>query len=225
MASPLIQFKEIWSRMSASGRVATVASVVGTLGLIGALFYYGSQPNYGVLFTKLTPEDAQKISEKLKVANVPYTLTDSGTVISVPEEKIQELRIKMASEGAITGGHVGFDLFDKTSFGATDFAQQINYRRAIEGELAKTLEAMDEVESARVHVTPKKNRFLLKKRTEQKPRLLFASGKIKNFLANDRMRSSASWLARSRASSQQVFPLWTRPGGFLLLLASIGRVE
>ncbi|HQZ95552.1 MAG TPA: flagellar basal-body MS-ring/collar protein FliF [Pyrinomonadaceae bacterium] len=196
MASPLIQFKEIWSRMSASGRVATVAAVVGTLGLIGALFYYGSQPNYGVLFTKLTPEDAQKISEKLKVANVPYTLTDSGTVISVPEEKIQELRIKMASEGAITGGHVGFDLFDKTSFGATDFAQQINYRRAIEGELAKTLEAMDEVESARVHVTPKKESVFTEKEDGAKASVVVRIRQNKE-LSSERSNAIVSLVASS----------------------------
>lgn len=196
MASPFVQFKEIWSRMTGSGRVATVASVVGTLGLIGALFYYGSQPTYGLLFSKLSPEDAQKISEKLKVANIPYTLTDSGTVISVPEDKIQELRIKMASEGAITGGHVGFDLFDKTSFGATDFAQQINYRRAIEGELAKTLEAMDEVESARVHVTPKKESVFTEKEDGAKASVVVRIRQNKE-LSTERSNAIVSLVASS----------------------------
>lgn len=149
--------------MTGSGRVATVAAVAGSVGLIATLFYYGSQPNYGVLFTDLKPADAQTIVEKLKVENVPYTLTNGGTIVSVPQERISELRLKMAGEGAISGGHVGFDLFDKTSFGATDFAQQVNYRRAIEGELAKTLEGMDEVESARVHITPKKESVFTEK--------------------------------------------------------------
>lgn len=149
--------------MSGSGRVATIASIVGTVGLIATLFYYGSQPNYGVLFADLKPADAQTIVEKLKVGNIPYTLTNGGTTVSVPQERIPELRLQMAGEGAISGGHVGFDLFDKTSFGATDFAQQVNYRRAIEGELAKTLEGMDEVESARVHVTPKKESVFTEK--------------------------------------------------------------
>ena len=149
--------------MSSSSRVMTAAAVIGTLGLIGTLFYYGSQPNYGVLFTNIKPADAQKMVEKLKVANIPYTVTNGETTISVPQERISELRLQMAGEGAITGGHVGFDLFDKTSFGATDFAQQVNYRRAIEGELAKTLEGMDEVESARVHITPKKESVFTEK--------------------------------------------------------------
>jgi flagellar M-ring protein FliF len=155
MASPLSQLKDIWTRLSAANRVICVVAVVGVLGVIGTMAYYGSQPTYGVLFADLKPADAQTIVEKLKTANVAYTLTNGGTTISVPQEKVSELRIQMAGEGAISGGHVGFDLFDKTSFGATDFAQQVNYRRAIEGELAKTLEAMDEVENARVHITPK----------------------------------------------------------------------
>jgi flagellar M-ring protein FliF len=163
MASPLPKLKETWARMPMSGRVFCVAALVGMLGLVGALVYYGSQPTYGVLFTDLKPTDAQTIAEKLKTQNVPYTLTAGGTTISVPQEKVPELRIQMASEGAISGGHVGFDLFDKTSFGATDFAQQVNYRRAIEGELAKTLEAMDEVETARVHITPKRESVFTEK--------------------------------------------------------------
>jgi len=156
MANVLTQLKDIWTRMPISGRVMTVGAGVLALGLIGASIYYGSQPDYGVLFTDLKPADAQSIVEKLKAANVPYTLTNNGTTVQVPNERVAELRLQMASEGALSGGHVGFDLFDKTSFGATDFAQQINYRRAIEGELSKTLEGMDEIEGARVHITPKK---------------------------------------------------------------------
>ena len=122
MASPLEQIKEIWNRLPTKGRVATIGSAVVTLGLIGAMIYYGSQPDYGVLFSDLKPADAQSIVEKLKAANVPYTVSNGGSTIQVPHERISELRLQMASEGALSGGHVGFDLFDKTSFGATDFA-------------------------------------------------------------------------------------------------------
>lgn len=146
-----------------SGRIATVGAAVATLGLIGALVYYGSQPEYGVLFSDLKPGDAQTIVEKLKAANVPYSLANGGTTVQVPHERIPELRLQMAADGSISGGHVGFDLFDKASFGATDFAQQVNYRRALEGELAKTLEGLDEVETARVHITPKKDSVFTEK--------------------------------------------------------------
>lgn len=168
MASFAQQLKDMWGRMPTSGRFTVVAGMIGTAALIGALVYFGSQPNYGVLFADLKPADAQNIVEKLKTTGVPYTLTNGGTTVSVPQERVSELRLQMAGEGAISGGHVGFDLFDKTSFGATDFAQQVNYRRAIEGELAKTLEAMDEVESARVHITPKKESVFTEKEDSAK---------------------------------------------------------
>lgn len=134
-------------------RLTIVAAALSTLALVGALIYYGSQPDYGVLFSDLKPADAQTIVEKLKAGGVKYQVSDGGTTVSVPSERISELRLQMASSGVLSGGHVGFDLFDKTSFGTTDFTQQVNYQRAIEGELARTIEGMDEVESARVHVT------------------------------------------------------------------------
>ena len=163
MPSQIDQLKNIWTRLPLNGKIATVGAAVATLGILVAIIYYGSQPTYGVLFSDLKPTDAQAIVEKLKAANVPYALTNNGTSVEVPADRISELRIQMASEGTLSGGHVGFDLFDKTSFGATDFAQQVNYRRAIEGELSRTLEGMDEVESARVHITPRKDSVFTEK--------------------------------------------------------------
>ncbi len=156
MASPLTQIKEIWNRLPMAGRIATGGGAVATLALIAAIFYFGSQSEYSVLFSDLKPADAQAIVEKLKAANVPYSLTNGGTTIQIPTDKVSEMRLQIAGAGVLSGGHVGFDIFDKTNFGATDFAQQVNFRRAIEGELAKTLEGMDELEAARVHITPKK---------------------------------------------------------------------
>ena len=163
MASPLVQVKEIWSKLPLAGRISVIAAAVGTLGLLAAVVYYGSQAEYAVLFSDLKPTDAQAIVEKLKASNVPYSLSNNNTTVSVPAERVAEMRLEMASSGVLSGGHVGFDLFDKTSFGATDFTQQVNYRRAIEGELAKTLEGMDEVEQARVHLTPKKESIFTEK--------------------------------------------------------------
>jgi flagellar M-ring protein FliF len=147
------QFADLWGRMKFGQRAAVIIAAGGTIALVVAIAVYGSQPEYGVLFSDLKPADAQTIVEKLKTANVQYKLTNNGTIVSVPTERVAELRLQMASAGALTGGHVGFDIFDRASFGATEFTQQVNYQRAIEGEMAKTLEAMDEVESARVHVT------------------------------------------------------------------------
>lgn len=160
MPNALAQIKEVWSKLSLGQRGMIAAAALGTLGILGAVVYYGSQTEYGVLFSDLKPADAQQIVEKLKAQNVDYTLSNNGTAISVPADKVSSLRLEIAGAGDLSGGHVGFDLFDKTRFGTTDFEQQVNYQRAIEGELAKTIEQTDEVESARVHVVkPKESLF------------------------------------------------------------------
>jgi flagellar M-ring protein FliF len=190
------QLKDIWNRLPMGGKIATVGSAVATVGLIGAMVYYASQPEYGVLFSDLKAEDAQTIVEKLKASNVPYNLTNNNTTIQVPHEKISELRLQMASAGVLSGGHVGFDLFDKTSFGATDFAQQVNFRRAIEGELAKTLEGMEEVEGARVHISPKKESVFMEKTEGAKASVMLRVRQGKE-LSDERTDAIVSLIASS----------------------------
>ena len=156
----LKQSQELWSKLKPGQRVGLVGAALCTLAIMAAVVFYGSRSDYGVLFSDLKPADAQGIIEQLKTENVPYKLTEGGTTLSVPQERVAELRLQLAASGALSGGHVGFDIFDKNSFGATDFAQQVNYQRALEGELARTLESLDEVEQARVHVTrPKESLF------------------------------------------------------------------
>ncbi len=179
-----------------SGRVMTIAAVLATVALIAGVFYYGSQPDYRVLFSDLKPEEAQTIVEKLKTANVAYSLSNGGTTISVPADRVPELRLQMAGEGVLTGGHVGFDLFDKTNFGATDFAQKVNYRRAIEGELSKTLEAMDELEAVRVHITPKKESVFTEKEEGAKASVMVRVKQGKE-LSSERTEAIVSLVASS----------------------------
>lgn len=179
-----------------SGRVTTIGAAIATLGLVSAIIYYGSQPEYAALFSDLKADDAQTIVEKLKASGVPYSLTDGGKTIQVPQERISELRLQMAGTGVLSGGHVGFDLFDKTSFGATDFAQKINYRRAIEGELARTLEGMDEVDGARVHMTPKRESVFTEKEEGAKASVMLRVRQGKQ-LSAERTEAIASLVASS----------------------------
>jgi flagellar M-ring protein FliF len=165
MPASLKQLAALWGRLKGGQRFAVLGGGAAALAVVAALVYYGSRPEYGVLFGDMKPEDAQAVVERLKAANVPYQLSNGGTTVSVPQERVSEMRLQVASSGALSGGHVGFDLFDRNSFGATDFAQQVNYQRALEGELARTLEGMDEVEAARVHVTrPQESLFADKER-------------------------------------------------------------
>ncbi len=196
MSSPLTQIKEIWTRLPMTGRIATVGGVVATLGLLAAIIFYGSQSEYAVLFSDLKPADAQTIVEKLKAANVPYSLTNGGTTIQIPTERVSEMRLQIASAGVLSGGHVGFDLFDKTNFGATDFAQQVNFRRAIEGELAKTLEGMDELDAARVHITPKKESVFTEKEEGSKASVMLRVRQGKE-LSDERTEAIVSLISSS----------------------------
>jgi flagellar M-ring protein FliF len=168
MPASLTQLTELWRRLRTGQRLAVAAAAASTLGLIIALAIYGSQPEYGVLFADLKPADAQMIIEKLKAANVPYRLSQGGTAVSAPSERVAELRLQMAASGALSGGHVGFDIFDKSNFGTTDFAQRVNYQRALAGELARTLEGMDEVETARVHLAQPRESIFIEKAEQAK---------------------------------------------------------
>lgn len=112
------------------------------------------------LFTNLDPQDAGTLVERLKAAQVPYKVGEQGTVL-VPSARVAELRLEMAAAGLPRTGRIGFELFDKTNFGTTDFAEQVNYRRAVEGELERSIMAIAEVERARVHVTFAKQSLFL----------------------------------------------------------------
>lgn len=115
-------------------------------------------PSYHVLFSNLSDEDAGLILQKLKEQKVPYKL--EGNVIKVPLEKVHDLRLQLASQGLPQGGGIGFELFDKTDLATTDFVQKLNYRRALQGELARTIKALPEIEQCRVHLAvPEKSVF------------------------------------------------------------------
>ena len=110
----------------------------------------GFRPLYA---TPLAPEDAALVVQHIKESGVPYRLSANGAVISVPEERVAELRLDMAAAGLPKSGRIGFEIFDKTNLGMTDFAEHVNYRRALEGELERSVMALNEVEQARVHIS------------------------------------------------------------------------
>jgi flagellar M-ring protein FliF len=119
---------------------------------IWAMVGWNKERNLRPLFLNLGAEDAGAVVERLKAGNVPYKVEEPGTVM-VPSERVAELRLEMATAGLPKTGRVGFELFDKANFGATEFSEQVNYRRALEGELERSVMSIGEVERARVHVT------------------------------------------------------------------------
>lgn len=129
------------------------------------LFHFGNQTEYVPLYSRLSESEMATIVEALKKKKIPYNLTDGGT-ISVPKEQLYEVRLGLASEGLPRGGGAGFEIFDQQKLGSTEFMQKINYQRALQGELARTINEMNEVAESRVHlVLPEESLFL----QDQKP--------------------------------------------------------
>jgi flagellar M-ring protein FliF len=135
-----------------------------TVAIAVSLFYlsaYFLQTKYAPLLSDLEVNEAGAISEKLKSLNVKYKITDQGKTIQVPEDQVYELRMQLASEGVLPGNGQGFELFDQTKLAQTDFEQQVVYQRALQEELKRSIEAIDAVEQARVHlVLPEKSVFI-----------------------------------------------------------------
>ena len=130
--------------------ILTFAAVVGLT--VGAA-YWISTPNYGVLFSELDPEEAASVVERLQAQDVQYKLDPGGRTVRVPATKLDELRLTFAGDGMPASGRIGFEIFDRTAFGATEFLEQVNFRRALEGEIARTITTLSEVSGARVHIT------------------------------------------------------------------------
>src|SRR5439155_1074744 len=139
-------------RAQPPARRLVLASGVGSLVVVLALAWWVEQPFYRPLFTNLAEQDASAIVEALGAERVPFRLEDGGRAILVPAERLYELRLALASRGLPEGGGVGFELFDRQTLGQTDFLQRLNYQRALQGELGRTISRLGGVESARVHL-------------------------------------------------------------------------
>lgn len=157
----LQQLRELYSRLSMRQRILIGGAAVLVIGLLFGLRFWQTERNFKTLFQNLSAEDAGMVLARLKESGTEVRLEDGGKVIKVPSEKVDELRIQMASAGLPKSGRIGFELFDKPNFGTSEFAEQVNYHRAVEGELERSVMALQEVESARVHITfPRQSLFL-----------------------------------------------------------------
>jgi flagellar M-ring protein FliF len=157
------QLVAFWAGLSTPKRLALVAITTAVLATVLLISYVGNHKNYAYLYTNLEPQDAAAIVEKLKTAQVPYRIDADGRAILVPEERIAPLRLELASVGLPHGGGVGFELFDHSQLGATEFEQHVSLRRALEGELTRSILTIQGVQAARVHlVMPERRLFVAK---------------------------------------------------------------
>ncbi len=154
------QFKKFFANMSKQQRIILFSSLGGLFFAIILLTVIGSKVEYSTLFTNLSPQDASSITAYLDQKKVDYKLVGS-TTIKVPKSQVYRIRLDLVSAGLPKHGVVGFEIFDKQNFGTTNFVENINYIRALEGELVRTIESMNDIKSARIHLAiPKPTVFV-----------------------------------------------------------------
>lgn len=154
------QIKKLLSSLTPRQMWTIALSAVAVAIAVVAFSRWQRESGMRPLYTSLSPEDANAMVQKLRESGVDYRIGENGTTVLVPEQKVPELRLEMAGQGLPKTGRIGFEIFDKTNFGITDFAEHVNYRRAVEGELERSIMAIAEVQQARVHVTlPKDSVF------------------------------------------------------------------
>jgi flagellar M-ring protein FliF len=154
------QLKQLIAGLSPQRRVLILAAVVLAAAGLWGLVRWRQEAGFRPLYADLSMEDAGAVVARLKESGVPYRVAADGRAILVPEEKVAEMRLAMAAAGLPRSGRIGFELFDRGNFGVTEFAEQVNYRRALEGELERSVMCLAEVEQARVHLTfPKDSLF------------------------------------------------------------------
>lgn len=157
------QLLDIWGQLGASQRISVLAATFVLIVGLGAITFWSSQKSFGLLYGGLSDAESAKVVAALDDAKVPYKIGSGGS-ISVPTDKVHALRMQLASKGVPQSSDgVGFEIFDKPNFGISDFVQRANYTRALQGELARTISQINEVESARVMIVLPENRLLLDK--------------------------------------------------------------
>lgn len=160
------QIKNFWGKLNKQQKIILISSLSIFFISTTIILILANRPNYVPLFTNLTTEDAALTVNKLKDLKIEYKFAADGTAILVPKEVVHATRLQLASEGLPRGGVVGFELFDKTQWNITDFTQRLNYQRALQGELARTISQLNEVEAARVHIVIPEERLYVEKEKE-----------------------------------------------------------
>ncbi|CAM4052572.1 flagellar basal-body MS-ring/collar protein FliF [Serratia silvae] len=151
----------LWNRLRANPKIPLLIAASAAIAIVVALTLWAKSPDYRVLYSNLNDRDGGAIVTQLTQMNIPYRFTENGSALMIPAEKVHETRLRLAQQGLPKGGAVGFELLDQEKFGISQFSEQINYQRALEGELSRTIESLGPVQNARVHLAlPKPSLFV-----------------------------------------------------------------
>ncbi len=159
------QLTELGNRLNKRAKIVIGVVVIFLLIIFAVLILWNSNARYSPLFTNLNTQDAAAITERLKEKNISYKLSSGGSTVLVPEDMVYDLRLELAGEGLPDQGVVGFEIFDESQFGSTDFERKVNYYRALSGELSRSIRAMNGIDYARVQITaPRESLFVEEER-------------------------------------------------------------
>lgn len=164
--NPLERLRDAFNRLGSQQKLVFMVAVAAMIAIVVGTILWSRQPDWKTLFSNLNEKDGGSIVAILEQQNVPHRYSDNGA-LQVPSDRVHEVRLKLASQGLPRGGMVGFELMENQKFGVSQFAEQVNYQRGLEGELARTIQSIGAVQSARIHLAiPKPSVFI---REEQKP--------------------------------------------------------
>ena len=154
-------------RLNSRQKLSLIFAVAATVALFVGMWMWGQTPDYRVLYSNLSDRDGGAIISALQQQNIPYKFAEGGGALMIPGDKVHEVRLQLASQGLPKGGTVGFELMENQKFGTSQFLEQVNYQRALEGELSRSVQTMAAVQNARVHLAiPKPSVFV---KEQQKP--------------------------------------------------------
>lgn len=161
------RIRQMLDRLDSQQKVMMILALAAVITVLVGSVLWAKHGDFRVVFSNISERDGGSIITALEQMNVPYRFSDSGGAILVPAERVHEVRLRLASQGLPKGGAVGFELMENQKFGISQFAEQVNYQRALEGELSRTIQSIGAVQTARVHLAiPKPSVFV---RDEQKP--------------------------------------------------------
>lgn len=168
MNQVLQQIGKFWSELGLPQRITIGAAGAGVLLGVASLLYWAQKPDMKLLYGKLGEKEASEVVQVLEEQNIPFQIGSGGSSIYIPSKDVYRVRMDLASKGLPNTGGVGFEIFDRSNFGISDFVQRTNYTRALQGELAQTIEQMQGVKKARVMVVMPESRLLVRT-TDSRP--------------------------------------------------------
>jgi flagellar M-ring protein FliF len=150
-----------FTRTAGGRKIMLMLGVAAVIAVMGAVWMWGQQPDYRVLFSNFSDRDGGAIVAELEKMNIPYKYAEGGGAVLVPADRVHDARLKLAAQGLPKGGNVGFELMENQKLGSSQFIEQVNFQRAMEGELARSIESVSAVQAARVHLAmPKDSIFV-----------------------------------------------------------------